>query len=733
MTLPLKVELAIPSSAWLSAAASGLVIGFTEVILAASLASLIFAGALENDLARGIAIMVITSAIHLLFSSLLPTSDRVLSSVQDNPAVLLALASSNLALTIQDPITLAATVIALITVTTLLVGGLMLLMGYLRLGGLIRYIPYPVIGGFIAGAGWLLVRGALEMMSNLSLDSTNLPLLLLPDQLLLWLPGFLFGLFLFIGVQRIRHPLTLPGLILGGILLFYLALLLSGISSAEAVARGWLIGDLGQVNGWQLPFSDVRQVDWVALFGQIDTLAAVPVLTVVTLLLNISGLELMLHRDLDFNRELRFAGFVNLLSGLAGGSVGHHEMSFNTLLHRMGVRGRLPGIVAGILCLIVPVAGLSLIAYVPKALLGGLLLFFGLEFLYEWVIRARRTLSRTDYLAVLLILLMIALAGFLIGVAVGLVLMVLLFIVNYSRLNIFHRIGSGADITSKARRNAYHERALDDLSRHTFVMELQGFIFFGTANSILERVRQRLKALSEKPLQFLVLDFRRVTGLDASAVFSLTKLKYLAEEQGFTLVLTRLSPTFAREIQQQGLLESGAVRVFSDLDQGLEWCENQLLERDQVTRLHLPTTLQLQLADQGFQPEDTQRLKAYLEQIRLSPGDILIKQGEEADSLYFVELGQISIYLELDGAQRLRLQTLGMGTIVGELGFFLGEQRTASVIADDYSLVYALHRERLAAMKQAEADLWQTFNEWMLRVVCERLAATNRELAALNA
>ena len=140
----------------------------------------------------------------------------------------------------------------------------------------------------------------------------------------------------------------------------------------------------------------------------------------------------------------------------------------------------------------------------------------------------------------------------------------------------------------------------------------------------------------------------------------------------------------------------------------------------------------MQLADNGFSKEDTALLKPYLEQVQFAPGEYLIRQNEPASDLYFVRIGQVSTYLELGDGKRVRLQTVTMGTIVGELAFFLGLPRSASVIADIDTIAYRLSRQSLETMKLNDPELTIAFNEMMLRLVSERLIATNQELAALN-
>jgi SulP family sulfate permease len=223
-----------------------------------------------------------------------------------------------------------------------------------------------------------------------------------------------------------------------------------------------------------------------------------------------------------------------------------------------------------------------------------------------------------------------------------------------------------------------------------------------------------------------------VTGLDSSAVLSFVKGKQLSEAQGITLVLTHSSEIIQRQFKLGNLLGNGeGVRIFPDLDHGLEWCEEQLLEIERITTLHVPVTLSAQLADSGFKKADTARLKEFLERVNVKEGEYLIRQGDEADKLYFIEQGTVSVYLEIESGKRVRLQTLGLGTAVGEPGLYLGTTCTASVIADSPVTAYRLTRTALSEMKEVEPELAATFHEFVARLLSERLAATTRTLEAV--
>ena len=715
---------------------SGVVFGLTEVIFALSLGSLIFSGKLAPYLPYGIGMALATAAIIMIGTSLTSSIPGVIGSTQDSSSVILAVIASSLAgslvaLRSED---ILVTVLVAIATATLLTGAFFLTLGFFKLGKLVRFIPYPVVGGFLAGTGWLLLQGSFSVMSDFSLTFQNLAALLRPDQLISWIPGVLFALVLHFGSQKIKHFLALPGIMVASIVVFYLVLLLSGMSIQEATESGLLLGQVSGEAIWQpLALKTLLAADWAAIFGQSGNIAIVLILSVVSLLLNASALELTTSQDIQLNHELQSSGIANLLSGLGGGMVGYHALSLTTLSHRMGARGRLPGLLAGAISAGMLFAGSALLAYFPKPILGGLLFFLGLVFLVDWVVVGWRKLSRADYAIVLLIMVVIAVKGFLFGVGIGLVAAVILFVVNYSRINIVHHALSGAEMRSNVERCTYHQRVLaNELGKHIYILELQGFIFFGTANALLDQIRSRVGDSSQPPVRYILLDFRRVNGLDSSAVISFVKGKQLAEAQKITLVLTHLTESMQRRLELDGLSESDpGVCIFPDLDRGLEWCEEQLLEANRVTILHMPITLSAQLADNGFAKTDTTRLKAFLERVEFKEGDVLIRQGEEADKLYFIEMGTVSVFLDIENGKRVRLQTLGFGTAVGEPGLYLGQPCTASVVADSPVCAYRLTRAALSEMKRQEPELAATFHEFAARLLSERLTATTRTLDAM--
>ena len=721
------------SGRWIPSLTSGTLIGVKEVIFALSVGSLIFSGELAPFLPYGIGLALVTQIVVLVATSLGSSVPGVMGGLQDTTSVILAAMAASIfgSLAASGAEERLATILVGIAVTTLLTGAVLWALGFFRLGGLVRYIPYPVVGGFLAGTGWLLVVGSFSVMANGPLTLSGMQALLQPAQLVLWVPGVLLALVLLIGSRRAQHFLTIPAILVAAFVLFYLVLPALGLSIDEAANRGLLLGPAASAEvSWQpLTPANLILANWPAILGQGGTIAVVLMLSVVSLLLNASGIELAIRRDVELNRELRVAGVANVLSGLSGGAVGFHALDLSTLCCRIGAGGRLPGLVAAALLAAVAFGGAPLMALAPRPILGGLLLFLGLDFLYEWLIAGWSRLSRTDYAIVVLILVVIAVAGFLVGVGVGLAAMLLLFVVNYSRISVVHHALSGAEMQSNVERSRDLRRRLQDLGSQIHILELRGFIFFGTANALLEQVRSRIAG---GQVRFVVLDFRRVTALDSSAVLSFLRCKQLVEPREITLVLTHLTAEMVRQFDVGGLSATDpALRFFPDLDHGLEWCEDTLLSRAEVAPGEVPLTLQAQLQAAGLDAAQSARLMDYLEKVEIAEGDYLVRQGDEEAELHLIERGKASVYMDLPGEGRLRLRTLGPGTAIGELNLYLGTGRTASVIADRPTTTYCLTPAALARMRECEPALAAAFHELLARVLAERIVSKDHSIEAM--
>ena len=182
-------------------------------------------------------------------------------------------------------------------------------------------------------------------------------------------------------------------------------------------------------------------------------------------------------------------------------------------------------------------------------IVGGVLVFVGLSLLAAWLIDMRHSLPLGEYLIVPAIVVTIATKGILAGLELGLILAVILFAVNYGRVDLVREVPFGAAFRSNVDRPPGDRVILDGLAERVQILRLNGFVFFGTARGLLERISRRAQA---GPIRFLLLDLRRVTGVDASGVFAFRKIALLAEASGFEVVFADASDRVQSQVQRGG-------------------------------------------------------------------------------------------------------------------------------------------------------------------------------------
>jgi SulP family sulfate permease len=398
----------------------------------------------------------------------------------------------------------------------------------------------------------------------------------------------------------------------------------------------------------------------------------------------------------------------------------------------MNVNARVAGLVAALVPLTAVVFGAAVIELIPRMIVGGVLVFLGLAFIVEWVFDKRRSLPVGEYAVVLVIFATIAARGFLPGVVIGLVLAVVLFAVNYGRTELVHEVAFGDTYHSNVDRPPGERAALRALGERVQILRVHGFVFFGTASGLLERIRKRVEAA---PLRFLLLDFRRVTGVDASAVVSFVKATQFAKANGFELVFAGVSDRVKSQLRRGGVVASdGVVRFERDLDHALQVAEDALLEGAAEEVAAAAAWDDPVVAADGSR--DTRaglplRLGTYLERVELPEGTVLIRQDDPPDDVFVLESGRLRVELVTSEGTRMRLRTMRPGVVVGEVGMYTGVPRTADVVAETPSVVLRLTRASIEQLEVDEPELAAALHRWLARTLAERLDDTLKGFDAL--
>ncbi len=138
----------------------------------------------------------------------------------------------------------------------------------------------------------------------------------------------LFALALYYLLRTYNHFMILPGMVSGAIGLFFAVLWISGTSFAQAELAGWFLGPFPKGALWEpIPFSGLSQVRGDLVFGQSLTMVSIFIISIISLLFNASGLELVSRKDIDLNKELKVAGIANIMASFVGSAPGYMGMA----------------------------------------------------------------------------------------------------------------------------------------------------------------------------------------------------------------------------------------------------------------------------------------------------------------------------------------------------------------------------------------------------------------------
>lgn len=715
-------------------ALAGLVASLVAIAYCVSFSALLFQGELRSGLAMGLWGLLVGSAIAGVYVSL-TTSLPPAEAAPDNPAVAVL---SVLAATVAGPMLAAGGgaeravvhVLLAFSLATLVTGAVLYILGRLGWAESVRFVPYPVIGGFLAASGWFLVTGGIEVVTGRDLTLETIATSFSAETA----PQLCLGVGFACAVLALKKRLgsyVLPLAFFGGAAMLDAALWFHGLMTPHS---GWFIAGAAHPVPW-MPAVALWQggIDWTALLAAVPELAAVAGVTVLALLLDVTGLEVARGRTADLDHEFCTNGLANIVAAPFGGLMGNLSMNGSRLLDETGGQQRSSGLFASLAVALVVLTGLDLPAVIPAPILAGLLIYLGLVVLSAVLLHSPAHRAWSDLALALLIMAVIVRFGYLTGVLLGFVAACLMFAFSYSRVAVIRRHLTRAEFASNVdRAPALNQRLLSEAHR-IHIFWLSGFIFFGSSNRVLEQIRDAL-APGVGQRRYAVLDVGDVSGFDTSAMLSFIKLRNHANEARVTLALAGASPTMEAALRHAGVFGDGMPhRTFQSRDAALEWCEEQVLATEFETGGLADNSSLLAWLTQELRSEQLARdIDKYFERRELAPGTPLYSQGMASDTIDLVVSGSVAIVVDGGSDLPLVIRRMSRNTVVGEMGFFRGNPRRATVSVEGESLVYTLTRSSYDRLCAENPGLASAFLEFIVRSLADRLEFANRGIAALS-
>ena len=689
------------------ALSAGSTTGLGLLVAHVAYATLIFSGPSSGPLAahasEGIGLVLFATFAGCLIVALVGGFRGAIAGL--SPALVIVMAHVGATLDAASDALFVTTATAL-AVGAAGIGACCFLIGRLHLANLVRFIPYPVAGGFVAGIGGAVCLAAMSMMGA-ELGWATVPALVEPETLTRWLPGAVYGIGLYVAIRRWGNPLILPLSVVLMVAGYQVALALIGMSGDEARDGGLLFAGTAAGTLWpSIGPADLALVDWAALSAQIPNLLVLGLVAFICVVMSLAGLEVALNEDLDWDREFRAAGSASVAGGLGGGTFVCMIVPASFRSKLLGASTRLTGVVCALVIGVGLFFGDDALEFVPVALIGGTLFFAGIGMIEEGLVRAHRRLPGSEYGIVVLIFVVIIGVGLIEGVAMGMLATLVFFALRLSRVDPVAAQFTARELRSNRDRPPPERAILLERADRIHGYRLRGYLFFGSAWPLVDHLKQSLEGASRPAC--LILDLRAVSGFDFSAVSVLGRFLQAAAASGVRVVLS--APT---ESLLAGLQRNTTAATFAELvvepneDRALERCEDLVVagwqaeadpagERRSSLLMRTVDDLERHLARLSLFEELAEELAPWLDARTYEAGEALTAPEEGVELL---AAGRATA-CDADGA---RLRQCGPGDAIWH-GTGPGEN-AVSVVADEPCRTMVLRQETWPWLEEHETQL----------------------------
>lgn len=718
--------------------------GIINASFMVSYATLIYSKTCPEFLGTSVALFLLSAGIVSIILALLSTYSGTIGSILDAAIPATIAASLAQRLVSGSPELLFAHIFTTIALSTLMTGVCFILLGYFKFAYLVRFIPYPVLGGVLASTGWLLFTGGIQVTTGVSFKIVQIPSFIENVSGLPLVLALTFAVVLLVLTTKFpKNRFITPSCILLTIGGFLMVSFVFDISIDQLKTAGWLLGPLPDGPLWKTArLPDFSLVDWPLVIQHAGSITTIVGISTISFLLNSSGVEIIAGRDLDMNKDLKATGIANLATGLFAVPVSCVWFSLTALATRIGTSSRMVGVLQGLFLLFVLFVGGASLSLFPNFVAGGLLLYLGLSMLKEWIIDSRQSVPVVDYSIIVGIVLIVEFFGFLQGIAMGIIASVVIFIFRYSTINIIKNTLDGTQIRSSKDRSIIDQRMLDYHAEKLLALQLQGFIFFGTANNFYEKVK-KITSSSERDFQFLILDLQLVQGIDSSAVQSFAKLSQYLEKKCISLVLVNLSTTLQKTLTANGFTtdSSPSLYEYNDMDHATEYCEDHIIQKEnekfqgaskngtennsnllEAVYSDMMAALEIQILFE----EVIEKIKPFLEELDAPNETLLYSQKNPCKDIFFIVSGQVTLSRTDQVGRIVRVRTLGPWTITGELGAILGYRAPYDARVVKSGEILKLSEENRVRMEKDCPELIAEFQRLIIIMLGNQLMKTSK-------
>ena len=632
-----------------------------------------------------------------------------------------------------------------IALVAFLAGIFQIIAGNLGGGKFIKYIPYPVVAGYLSGVGVLIICGQLPKLIGIPKDISLWHAILQPG---VWrweslIIGCITIVAMFIAPKLIKGiPATIIALITGIICFFGISFinpqLLDGSHNPFIIgAVSVSIPDL--YNAFTHQWSSLAFID-PAVVG----FSLVPALTL-TILLSIDSLKTCVVLDAltqtrhNSNRELIGQGLGNIASAALCGIPGSGTMGATIVNLNSGAKTKFSGVFVGIAALFVMLLLGSLIAWIPLAALAGILIVVGYRMVdIKSLSLLKHHSTRFDFFVILAVIVSAVSFSLLSAAGVGIAFAIVLFLREQIRSSVIRKKFLGNQTFSKKVRLLDELEILAKHADESIVLQLQGQLFFGTTDQLLSELDPYLVQC-----KYIILDMRRVQSVDYTAVNMLKQvLARMTKHNGYLIFASvPLSLPSGQNVRKYfknlGLIETENLKFFDDIDSALEWMEDEIIKEATTGIVHADKVFDLSEIElfRDFSNEALKTVSSCMKEQIYEAGDTIFGvdvSNQESDEIYFIKKGVVKIILPLSGGLTYHLASFTKGSFFGDMSFLDKAKRSANAIATEQVILYILSREEFDKVTKEYPEIAGEFFEQLALVIAKRLRQNNIELKTLQ-
>ena len=634
-------------------------------------------------------------------------------------------------------------VVLMMTVLGILTGLIQILIGFLGVGRLIKYIPYPVVSGYLSGVGLIIIGSQLPKFAGAPSGLSWLEVLTTPQHWD-WRGLVIGGVTVLAMVLTPKFTKAVPGTIVGIIagVLTYAGIASTDPSMLELSGNPLVVGSLGAssegyveliTNRWY-EIGELKLSQIAGLVGSAITLAA---LLSIDTLKTCVVLDQMTRTRHDPDRELAAQGFANVAASAIGGMPGSGTMGASMVNLSSGAQTRISGIVEGVTALLVALLLGAFVAWIPTATLSGVLIVVGLRMIDTDPLRFLESRSTVLDFSVVLVVVGVALfVGLIAASATGVILSIILFLREQVGGNVVRRKSFVGQRSSTWYRPEVEMQLLEQRGKSAVIFELQGSLFFGTTHQLYLTLEPVLATTD-----YLILDLQRVQSVDVTAVHMLQLVRDALAERNVPLLLSNVRESLPngrnlREfLELAGLVSDGnRVLVMPTLEAAIEWVEDRLLGDVGGADANLPP-LELHEIElfKGSKPDTLSDLANCMETRSCKAGDIVYAHGDTDANLYLIRSGEMRIMGSVGGSSRLcHIATFGRGEFFGGLAFLDHRPRGNDAVASTDVELYVLTMDKFNYLAEEHKRIAFVLVSQLAKTLAIRLRHTDDELTLLQ-